>query len=140
MSGYNSRTADKFVVRLGDGLRDRIQAISKDKHRSMNGQILQWLELCMQLEENNTIGINPDELKALLIEAAADPQGAIVMSVPHANYTPAPGTPVRIKNGGVWIVRNYTARDGVAVAILECFTKDNQPALLDVGIDQLEPA
>ena len=48
---YSSRTADKFVVRLPDGMRADIQGIAVDKHRSMNSQIISWLEVCIELED-----------------------------------------------------------------------------------------
>ena len=41
---YDSRIADKFVIRLTDGLRDRIAKISKDHHRSMNAEMVMALE------------------------------------------------------------------------------------------------
>lgn len=37
---YSSRNADKFVVRLPEGMRDRIGLRAKDKHRSMNSEIV----------------------------------------------------------------------------------------------------
>ncbi len=41
----NSRTADKFVVRLPDGLRNKIAEIAKKNHRSMNSEIVRCLDL-----------------------------------------------------------------------------------------------
>lgn len=40
----NSRTADKFVVRLPDGMRERIAEIANGNHRSMNSEIILHLE------------------------------------------------------------------------------------------------
>lgn len=51
---YNSRTADKFVVRLTDGLRVRIAENARGNHRSMNGEILARLEGSMELEAKYT--------------------------------------------------------------------------------------
>ncbi|MCK2122064.1 Arc family DNA-binding protein [Pseudomonas sp. PNPG3] len=39
-TGYNSRTADKFVVRLTDGLRERVQVYARSQFCSMNSFIL----------------------------------------------------------------------------------------------------
>lgn len=39
-STYNSRIADKFVVRLEDGLRDEVAEVARDNHRSMNAEII----------------------------------------------------------------------------------------------------
>lgn len=41
---YSSRTADKFVVRLPDGMRERIADVAKTHHRSMNSEIISRLE------------------------------------------------------------------------------------------------
>lgn len=41
---YNSRTADKFVLRMPDGMRSRIEALASDRHRSMNSEITIRLE------------------------------------------------------------------------------------------------
>lgn len=48
---YSSRTADKFVVRLTDGLRERIAEIARKHHRSMNSQIISWMDICVDLED-----------------------------------------------------------------------------------------
>jgi len=47
---YSSRTADKFVVRLPDGMRDRIAEVARTHHRSMNSEIIARLEQSMQQE------------------------------------------------------------------------------------------
>jgi hypothetical protein len=41
---YSSRTADKFVVRLPDGMRERIAETARNHHRSMNSEIIARLE------------------------------------------------------------------------------------------------
>jgi hypothetical protein len=41
---YSSRTADKFVVRMPKGMRDRIAQTAKAYHRSMNSEIVSRLE------------------------------------------------------------------------------------------------
>lgn len=38
--GYNSRNADKFVIRLTDGLRDRVQVYARSQFCSMNSFML----------------------------------------------------------------------------------------------------
>lgn len=43
-STYNSKTADKFVVRLPEGMRDRIAVEARRNHRSMNSEIVARLE------------------------------------------------------------------------------------------------
>ena len=59
---YSSRTADKFVVRLPDGMRERIAEVARDHHRSMNSEIIARLERSLndpiQVEEDiNTIDL-----------------------------------------------------------------------------------
>jgi hypothetical protein len=44
MSNYPSQSQDKFVLRLPDGMRDRIKAAASDNNRSMNAEIIAALE------------------------------------------------------------------------------------------------
>ena len=44
MFDKQSRNADKFVVRLPDGMREKIASIAKTNHRSMNSEIVLHLE------------------------------------------------------------------------------------------------
>lgn len=44
MSNYNSRNADKFVVRLPEGMRSRVTEQSDQAHISMNSWIVQAIE------------------------------------------------------------------------------------------------
>ena len=43
-----SRTADKFVVRLPDGMRDRVADAARASHRSMNSEIISRLEMSLE--------------------------------------------------------------------------------------------
>jgi len=40
----DSRTADKFVIRMPDGMRDKIKEDAKNNHRSTNAQIVAVLD------------------------------------------------------------------------------------------------
>lgn len=42
--GRNASVADRFVIRLPNGLRDQIRALSEQNHRSMNAEIIMVLE------------------------------------------------------------------------------------------------
>lgn len=44
MFNGDSRIADKFVIRMPEGMRERIAEIAKDNHRSMNSEIIRALE------------------------------------------------------------------------------------------------
>lgn len=48
---YSSRTADKFVVRLPDGMRERISDVARNHHRSMNSEIIARLEQSLVQED-----------------------------------------------------------------------------------------
>lgn len=50
---YSSRTADKFVVRLPDGMRERIADVARSHHRSMNSEIIHRLEKSISAEEGD---------------------------------------------------------------------------------------
>ena len=58
-----SRTADKFVVRLPDGMRDRINVVARGNHRSMNSEILERLE--RTLVEDATGILNVEHMEQL---------------------------------------------------------------------------
>ncbi|HYQ38856.1 MAG TPA: Arc family DNA-binding protein [Pseudomonas sp.] len=48
----SSRTADKFVVRLPEGMRSRIAEVARHYHRSMNSEIIARLERSLSAEGN----------------------------------------------------------------------------------------
>lgn len=48
---YNSRTAEKFVLRLPAGLRAQINQAAQSNHRSMNGEMLARIDGSLDLEE-----------------------------------------------------------------------------------------
>jgi len=55
---YNSRTADKFVVRLPEGMRQRIADVAHANTRSMNSEILTMLNRSLDNRQpwNPTVG------------------------------------------------------------------------------------
>lgn len=60
----NSRDADKFVVRLPDGLRDRIAEQAAAQHTSMNTFVIQALE--QALDGAYSVEISPELVEAHL--------------------------------------------------------------------------
>nr|WP_137162101.1 Arc family DNA-binding protein [Pseudomonas asiatica] len=52
-----SRTADKFVVRLPDGMREKIADIARDNHRSMNSEIIARLGLSIEQDEHGDLTV-----------------------------------------------------------------------------------
>lgn len=63
MSRMDSRTADKFVVRLPDGLREKIFDVSGENQRSMNGEIVYRLE--QSLRDDQVIATQAELIKLL---------------------------------------------------------------------------
>lgn len=65
-AAYSSRTADKFVVRLPDGMRDRIAEVARNQHRSMNSEIIARLESSLQQDgvsiQEDTLRLDSPEL------------------------------------------------------------------------------
>jgi len=60
---YSSRTADKFVVRLPDGMRERIAEVARTMHRSMNSEIIARLATSLLNEE-----VGGDALQSTYVE------------------------------------------------------------------------
>lgn len=78
----DSRVKDKFVVRLDDGMRERIAAVARTEHRSMNSEIVIRLERSLltsdlvgqQTKLNQILLLRIEDLQAKLdsvINAAA---------------------------------------------------------------------
>lgn len=61
----NSRTADKFVIRLPDGLRERIADLAEGNRRSMNSEIV------LRLERSTALEVELDHQKNLVRILAA---------------------------------------------------------------------
>ena len=58
---YSSRTADKFVVRLPDGMRERVAEVARRNHRSMNSEIIARLDESMSSGQLDT-NIDPNSM------------------------------------------------------------------------------
>lgn len=131
---YSSRTADKFVVRLPDGWRERIAEYARVNHRSMNSHILTYIESCLKLEDAENFGL----LEALLDDTQ---DGAIVVakgpSVPYAINIPV------MYDGHAWLVVKLGVEDGEVWADLERtdseFEYDNGRLAATVKHSELEP-
>ena len=76
-----SRSADQFVVRLPEGLRDTLKARAASNSRSMNAEIVAIIGAAMRDDSN----LGATSVEALL-KALADRMGAAV----QINVTPAP--------------------------------------------------
>lgn len=50
LKNYPSRLADRFMIRLPDGWRDKIKAEAARNHRPMNSEILAAIETAMRIK------------------------------------------------------------------------------------------
>lgn len=57
-TNYDSRTADKFVVRLPEGLRSQIEVAANASDRSMNGLIVQALKQYLDAQNRQELLLN----------------------------------------------------------------------------------
>lgn len=94
-----SRTADKFVLRLPDGMRDRIAQIASANHRSMNSELVTRLT---------------DSLNG--VEPSTAVEGATDTSV----WIPAEGMLVTV-NGmeGIFTIRGFFLNEGLIMVRLD---------------------
>lgn len=69
-NSYSSRTADKFVIRLPEGMRDHIAEVARHHHRSMNSEIIARLEQSLAQETlyNRPGNLNLDNTELSLHE------------------------------------------------------------------------
>lgn len=71
MSHFNnqSRNADKFVIRLPDGMREKIAEIAAGNHRSMNSEIVNHLhgliDEATPIKTSSPLAQSPDEIRIL---------------------------------------------------------------------------
>lgn len=58
---YPSETADRFIVRFPDGMRDHIKRLAESNKRSMNSEIIDLLERALWMEDYDRIneGLDP---------------------------------------------------------------------------------
>lgn len=58
---FPSETQERFIVRFPDGMRDRISAVAKAGHRSMNAEIVARIRRSFELDEaGDTVQAGPD--------------------------------------------------------------------------------
>ncbi|MDT3719902.1 Arc family DNA-binding protein [Pseudomonas oryzihabitans] len=91
---YSSRTADKFVVRLPEGMRERIADVARNHHRSMNSEIIARLEQSLQQEgalgdepglrlDSPEINANERELLQRFRQLSGRQQNALISLIAH---------------------------------------------------------
>ncbi|MGU0721203.1 transcriptional regulator AmrZ [Pseudomonas aeruginosa] len=88
---YSSRTADKFVVRLPEGMREQIAEVARSHHRSMNSEIIARLEQSLLQEGalQDNLGVRPElslherELLQRFRQLTHRQQNALVALIAH---------------------------------------------------------
>lgn len=60
---FNARTADKFVVRLPDGMRKRIEDLANENYTSMNTEIIRAIEAHLEGQARQSLLIDALEAK-----------------------------------------------------------------------------
>lgn len=81
---YSSRTADKFVVRLPDGMRERIAEVARTHHRSMNSEIIARLERTLVGEVEADKGKGSDKpVVSVELNGQWIPQVGQLVRTPH---------------------------------------------------------
>lgn len=98
-----SRTADKFVIRLPDGMRSEIAEVAKNHYRSMNNEIIDTMSMHLKLLE---MGHRP------LLERLS--KGEKLSSITAALRA---GDPVTY-NEALWIIEKLTVRNNAVYADL----------------------
>lgn len=130
---YSSRTADKFVVRLVENMRSDIQDIAKEHHRSMNSQIIAWLEMCIAYEKSEGTSLTPQDIAKLLAYIKGEESEHTLAVVPAVQGLPGIGMPARVL-GNPCIVQEYFL-DGPDV----CVTVKTQKDILHLKAEDLQP-
>lgn len=99
---YNSRTADKFVVRLPDGLRERIADVARNNHRSMNSEII--ARLTRSLDED---AVAERGESAVLAECRSPPES----KARTVSWCPNVNEPVFHEKFGVGVINRMFVQD-----------------------------
>lgn len=69
---FPSAKQDQFVLRLPDGMRDRIKAAAEANNRSMNAEVIARLARSFQLDENQAdVTLTRDQMRRLIALAEA---------------------------------------------------------------------
>lgn len=107
LSLTSSRTADKFVVRLPDGMRDRVAQVARKHHRSMNSEVISTLSLHLQLID---MGYGQHLESLLKGDLSSEMLAPAPTSVPMRA-----GDPVTY-NGALWIIESLEAKGNMLYA------------------------
>lgn len=68
---FPSAEADKFIVRLPAGMRDRIAESAKANNRSMNAEVVGLLQQAMEARVGMALGLDTDALADTIADRVA---------------------------------------------------------------------
>lgn len=63
--------ADKFVLRMPDGMRDKLAALAKANNRSMNAEMIELLQQAMEARTSTAPGMDVNELADTIADRVA---------------------------------------------------------------------
>jgi hypothetical protein len=129
---YSSRTADKFVVRLPDGMREKIAEVARGHHRSMNSEIISRLERSI-LEEEAVTGVEQPIIGHI---------DEIIQKLDVQPWVPQVGQVVRRRDNDTPLgtIKSFRLSNMGLMATIEVFVVDG-PAVPDThqAVGLLEP-
>lgn len=71
---YSSGTADKFVVRLPDGMRKAVEELAGDNHSSMNTEIIRAIEAHLEGQVRQKLLLNALQAQVVATKAPSREQ------------------------------------------------------------------
>jgi len=77
MTAYNSRTADKFVVRLPEGMRDQVSEKADESFVSMNSWIVQAIDEKLTREHRAKVNAEALLRATSLLEKIINTEGTV---------------------------------------------------------------
>lgn len=63
--------ADKFVLRMPDGMRDKLASLAKANNRSMNAEMIELLQQAMEARTSTAPGMDVNELADTIADRVA---------------------------------------------------------------------
>lgn len=94
-----SRDADKFVVRMPEGMREQIAEVARENHRSMNSEIVMRIQQSLE----HSADFPTSKVNAPSLRAAAPAKSK--QATPPNSWTPTEGQLVEHRGAGFGIIR-----------------------------------
>lgn len=98
-----SRTAEQFVIRFPEGVRDRIADLAKANGRSMNAELVDRIQRSLDVTSSNILMSELADIKAMLQQMLEKTRGEPARK--HAETaqikvtTATPAAPAKTRNG-----------------------------------------